>query len=336
MRTFVIAEAGANHDRNFEQALHLIDTAKLAGASAIKFQTYSSETLYAKNTPDFAGYKNINALIKSIELPREWQKDLKAYADSQEIEFMSTPFDEAAVEELVQIGVKRLKISGFESTDLRFVDMVASTGLPLVISMGIGFKRGHLEKILTITQRYGNTLTLLHCNNAYPTPMEDIGLDTLRNLIREYPSLDIGLSDHTTSILTPSLAVATGAVAIEKHFTLNRTFTGPDHSFALEFEELKQMIQLIKETELAFTPQTNEYTESEKSFVQARRSIVTKRKIKKNEYLSVENITTKRPYSLEAISASQYFTILGAQVNKEIDEDSPLNLKDIYFVDNDD
>ena len=120
MKTFVIAEAGANHDQNFNQALRLIDVAKESGASACKFQTYSSETLYSKNTPDFAGYKNINKLIKDIELPREWQKDLKQYCDEKGIEFMSTPFDEKAVDELVNLGVKRLKIAGFESTDLPF------------------------------------------------------------------------------------------------------------------------------------------------------------------------------------------------------------------------
>ena len=111
MDTFIIAEAGANHNRDFNQALKLIDVAKESGASAVKFQTYSSETLYSKNTPDFAGYKNINQLIKDIELPREWQKDLKQYCDEQNIEFMSTPFDEQAVDELVSLGVKRLKIA---------------------------------------------------------------------------------------------------------------------------------------------------------------------------------------------------------------------------------
>ena len=108
-KTFIIAEAGANHNRNFEQAKALIDVAIESGADVCKFQTYSSETLYSKNTPNFAGYENINKLIKDIELPREWQKDLKLYCDEKGIEFMSTPFDEQAVQELMDIGVKRLK-----------------------------------------------------------------------------------------------------------------------------------------------------------------------------------------------------------------------------------
>ena len=130
-KTFVIAEAGANHDRKFNQALKLVNLAVVSGCDAVKFQTYSSETLYRKNTPDFAGYKDVNNLIKEIELPREWQPQLKSYCDYKGIEFMSTPFDEEAVEELVGIGVSRLKISGFESTDFRFIEMVASSKLPL-------------------------------------------------------------------------------------------------------------------------------------------------------------------------------------------------------------
>jgi len=137
-KTFIIGEAGANHNREWELAKKLVCAAVESKCDAVKFQTYSSETLYSKNTPNFAGYENINDLIKSIELPRSWQKDLKLYCDDMGIEFMSTPFDEKAVDELYEIGVKRFKIAGFECTDPRFVKYVASTGLPLIISLGIG------------------------------------------------------------------------------------------------------------------------------------------------------------------------------------------------------
>jgi len=180
MSVFIIAEAGANHNRNIKQAFSLIDVAKKSGANAVKFQTYSSETLYSKNSPDFAGYKNINKLIKDIELPRSWQKQLKQYCDDVGIEFMSTPFDEAAVAELVTLGVKRLKIAGFESTDPRFVKMVASAGLPIIVSAGIG---NNLESIQNIIDWVGSEqknpdITILHCNNAYPTPDNDINLNS--------------------------------------------------------------------------------------------------------------------------------------------------------------
>jgi len=311
MDTFVIAEAGANHNKDFNQALKLIEVAKESGASAVKFQTYSSETLYSKNTPDFAGYKNINQLIKDIELPREWQKDLKQYCDEIGIEFMSTPFDEQAVDELVNLGVKRLKISGFESTDWRFIDMVASTGLPLIISIGIGFELNKIGYILDIVENYGNDLTLLHCNNAYPTPIRDINLNSMKVLQGFKNVNSIGLSDHTTSTLTPAIAVAAGATTIEKHFTLDRNLPGPDHAFALEPDQLKEMIDEIISAEIMMGGIKGEYSESELNFTKARRSIVAKSNIKVGDTLTVDNITTKRPYLEGNVAASEWFNILG-------------------------
>jgi len=320
MNTFVIAEAGANHNKNFKQALSLIDVALEAGASACKFQTYSSNTLYSKNTPDFAGYKNINKLIDDIALPREWQKDLKQYCDEKGIEFMSTPFDEKAVDELVALGVKRLKIAGFESTDFRFVDMVASAKLPLVISLGIGFEMNYLGKIFEIADKYGNDLTLMHCNNAYPTPMQDAGLKIVQLLSLD-PRYKTGFSDHTMSTLTPALAVAMGATVIEKHFTLSRHLPGPDHPFALEPNQLKEMIDLIKQAELTITPQLNQYSESEQSFKQAMRSVVAKTDIKKGDILTEDNITTKRPFLEGNIPAKYFEFTLGKTADRDYNED---------------
>ena len=320
MDTFVIAEAGANHNKNFDQALKLIDVAKESGASAVKFQTYSSETLYSRNTPDFAGYKNINQLIKNIELPREWQKDLKQYCDEIDIEFMSTPFDEQAVDELVNLGVKRLKIAGFESTDWRFVDMVASTGLPLIISLGIGFKEEYLDVINAITRDYNNDVTLLHCNNAYPTPIEDINLNTIPYLLKK-TNCKIGLSDHTMSTLTPALAVSAGATTIEKHFTLDNNLPGPDHPFALEPGQLKEMVDKIILTEIMMGGIKGEYSKSELGFTKARRSIVAKSNIKVGDTLTINNITTKRPYLKGNVAASEWFNILDKKAAKNYKPD---------------
>jgi len=321
MKTFIIAEAGANHNQNFNQAIKLIDVAKESGADAVKFQTYSSETLYSKNTPDFAGYKDINKLIKDIELPREWQKDLKQYCDKIDIEFMSTPFDEQAVDELVNLGVKRLKISGFESTDWRFVDMVASTSLPLIISIGIGFDLIKMGYILDIVEKYGNDLTLLHCNNAYPTPLEDINLNSMSTLLGFKYVKAVGLSDHTTSTLTPALAVAMGATVIEKHFTLSKHLPGPDHPFALEPNELKQMVDNIRLTETMLGGSKKEYSQSELNFTKARRSIVAKSNIKIGDILTINNITTKRPYLEGNTAASEWFNMLGVKSTKNYKPD---------------
>lgn len=327
-KTFVIAEAGANHNRSWFTATRLIDVAVKAGADAVKFQTYSSETLYASNTPDFAGYRNINKLIKSIELPRDWQKDLKLYCDDAGIEFMSTPFDERAIDELVSLGVKRLKIAGFESTDPRFVKLVASTGLPIIMSAGIGFRREDWAPFSYMFEEFGNHVTLLHCNNAYPTPMEDVNLLSM-NALATLPQVDaIGLSDHTMNTLTPSLAVARGAEVIEKHFTLSRYFEGPDHPFALEPDQLEEMIDLIRLTEQALGTKVG-YTDSEKAFTKARRSVVSKVDLKPGDILTEDNITTKRPLLEDTINAQDYFRVLGRKVLQEVKADTPLPIDSI-------
>lgn len=318
MNTFVIAEAGSNHNNKFDNAIKLIDVAKESGASAVKFQTAKSELLYAVNTPPIAGHKDVRGLIKSIELPREWQPDLKKYCDEVGIEFMSTPFDEEAVQQLVDLNVSRLKIAGFESSDFRFVEMVASTGLPLIVSIGIGFPIRHIGKILDISEKYGNDLTLLHANNAYPTPVCDTDLNKIFSLKNLRGVSKSGLSDHTTSITVPAYAVIMGAEVIEKHFTLDRTMEGPDHPFALEPGELKKMIEYIKEAELSLIRHESEYTPSEQSFSKARRSVVSKVDLKKGDILTVDNITTMRPLLEDSIPAMDYELILGKIINEDL------------------
>lgn len=327
--TFIIAEAGANHNRNFDQAKALIDVAVEAKADAVKFQTYSSNTLYSKNTPDFAGYKNINKLIENLELPREWQQDLKLYADSKGIEFMSTPFDEKAVQELVDIGVKRLKISGFESTDPRFVSMVLSAGLPTIISLGIGSNFNTMFRIMDLAISKGVTdLTFLHCNNAYPTPPEDVNLGTIKTMAMD-SRYKTGFSDHTLSLFTPALAVAAGATVIEKHFTISRRLPGPDHPFALEPNELKRMVEEIRFAEKCRGGKTKNLSPSEGKFGAGRRSVVAKKPIKMGDVLTEDNITTKRPYLTDSIPASDFYMVLGKSSLVDYNEDDLLKETDL-------
>jgi len=323
LKTFIVAEAGANHNQNYEQALALVDVAVSAKADAVKFQTYSSDTLYSKNTPDFAGYKNIPKLIKDIELPRVWHRDLKLYCDDNGIEFMSTPFDVRAVDELYNLGIKRFKIAGFEATDPRFVKYVASTGLPLIISAGIGTNLKMIESIISWVDDVNPKpdITILHCNNAYPTPFEDISLLQVKAIQERFPNVNSGLSDHTRGILIPPLAVSLGAKCIEKHYTLSRVLPGPDHPFAIEPDELKQMIENIRTTEKALTLKEKNFTTSELNFRKAMRSVVAKHNIKKGEVFTVENLTTKRPCLETSIPAYEFYEILGKKANQDIGED---------------
>ena len=247
---------------------------------------------------------------------------------------MSTPFDEKAVDELVNLGVKRLKIAGFESTDFRFVDMVASSKLPLVISLGIGFKMNYLGKIFEIADKYGNELSFMYCNNAYPTPIEDAGIGIVRQLSQD-TRYKWGLSDHTESPFTPALAVAAGATIIEKHFTLSKKLPGPDHPFALEPNELKQMVDNIRFAELSIQKQSSdEISTSEQTFTKAMRSVVTKVNLKKGDILTKDNITTKRPFLKNSIPAMDFENVIGYPIDKDIIADTPLlqsNVPKYYY-----
>lgn len=311
MKTFIIAEAGANFNGSFDLALDLIRAAVAAKCDAVKFQTYTSEDLYSKNTPDFAGYTDIPALIKSIEMPRSWLKDLKLACDDMGIEFMSTPFDERAVEQLVNVGVKRLKVASFEARDPRLLRCVASTGLPVIFSAGIGTDIPQVNEILDIIRDVNpkHRTTILHCNSAYPTPFSDIKLGQMRLLMKEFwEEVDsIGLSDHTEGILIPPIAVTHGAAVIEKHFTLDRKMQGPDHPFAIEHSELKQMVANIRIAETVMGVKRGGMSKSEEdaNMSMALRSIVLAKPVKAGEIITRDHITTKRPLLPNSIPASE-------------------------------
>lgn len=331
-KTYIIAEAGANHNRDFKTATQLIDVAVEAAADAIKFQTYSSDTLYAKNTPDFAGYQNVRELIKSIQLPRHWQRELKQYCDDKNIEFVSTPFDEQAVDELYALGVKRFKIAAFESGDPRFVRYVASTKLPLIFSAGVGANIKEIQQTLQwiFAVNHDADVTILHCNSSYPTPFMDINLRQIE-LIRQHidQTIKVGLSDHTEGIFVPPLAIAFGAQCIEKHFTLSRSMSGPDHFFAIEPNELIEMVSNIRLAEVCATTKEGSCTTSECKFKTATRSVVCRTNIQAGTILTEENITTKRPLVEQAVPARYYFDVIGAVCNKDLESDAILSWNDI-------
>ena len=330
-KTLIIAEAGANHNQNLKQAFKLIDVAKESGADICKFQTYKADKLFSTKSTKVNGFDVLN-MFKNIELPREWQYDLKQYCNEQGVEFMSTPFDEDAVDELYKLGVKRFKIAGFESTDLRFIKYVASTNLPLIISAGIGCNLDFIEKILETCYSVDcNDVTILHCNNGYPTNIEETNLLTIPQIKNRY-KIKVGFSDHTIDTLTPSLAVAMGAEVIEKHYTLSKKLPGPDHNFALEPYELKQMVKNIRHTEKTLKIKSN-LTLSEKLNWQGQRSIVLKKDVKKGDLINEQTITTKRPYYPDSIHAKYYLDFIkkGYTFNQDINKDEFLKIKNIDY-----
>lgn len=336
MRTFIIAEAGSCHNRDWELAKRLVQVAVDAGADAVKFQTYTSEDLYSRNTPNFAGYTDIPGLIKSIEMPREWHKDLKLLCDDSGIEFMSTPFDELAVEQLVNAGVKRLKVASFEARDPRLLRCVATTKLPIIFSAGIGTGIIQVREILNIIRDVNPQaeITILHCNSAYPTPFRDIKLGQMKLLMKEFgDEVDaIGLSDHTEGILVPPIAVALGAQVIEKHYTLDRKMQGPDHPFAIEPDELKQMVINIRIAETVMGVKRGlSKSEQDTNMSMALRSIVLTKPVKKGELITSDHITTKRPQTPGSIPASEldHFLSYIHYATCDLEEDHILTRDDV-------
>lgn len=341
MSTFIIAEAGSNHNGNLEQAYKLIEVAKQCGCDAVKFQVFKSSTLYSRYTPDFAGYNDVPETMKSLELPLDWLVDLKLRCEQVDIEFMATPFDEESIEKLVGLEVERLKVASFESTDPRFIRLVAKTGLPLVISLGVGADARHTKTLFDWIKKDNSSpdITFLHCNSSYPTPYHDANLGSIQEFQRyikafsvcgstgtiKNKNLSVGLSDHTPGILIPPVAVSMGATTIEKHFTLSRMLPGPDHKYALEPKELFDMVQQIRTVEKALGVKNCHVTNSERKFNQARRSIVARRNIERNEMISGENITTKRPYVDGSIPATMYYSIMGSRATTSINEDEILD-----------
>ncbi|MDI6785193.1 MAG: N-acetylneuraminate synthase [bacterium] len=301
---FVIAEVGSNHNRDLNQALKLIDVAVEAGADAVKFQTYSAEGIYSTKTPKMSYLKkegltkedeSVWELIKRIEMPRQWHKKLASYCYEKEIIFLSTPFDLQAVNELEEVGMLAYKIASFEITHLPLLEHTAKTGKPIILSTGMA-DLSDIEEALNVIYRQGNEdVVLLHCAINYPPKFEDLNLRAMETMKQAF-QLPVGFSDHTLGVTSDIAAVAMGASLIEKHFTLDRTLPGPDHPFALEPDELKSMIQSIRDTEKALGSPIKRHTEAEEEMYRlGRRSLVAACNIHKGVVITREMLEIKRP-----------------------------------------
>lgn len=297
---FVIAEAGSNHDGKLEQAKRLIDIAADSGADAVKFQTFRADKIAARTRNrivniDIADSKTLYELYKKVELPWKWHSELTGYARDKGIIFLSTPFDEEAVDELDVLGIPAFKVASFELVHLPLLRHIARKGKPIILSTAMA-NLGEIEEAIEAILKEGNDqIILLHCGVGYPLKVENVNLAVL-NTLKQAFVYPVGYSDHTLGIAVPIAAVTCGAKVIEKHFTISRSLAGPDHPFALQPEELKAMIRGIREAEKAIGSPGKGVLDSELvHYRRGRRSIFATMDIAKGTIIGENMVSILRP-----------------------------------------
>jgi N,N'-diacetyllegionaminate synthase len=298
---YVIAEAGSNHNRDLGLARELIDVAADAGADAVKFQIYSGKTLYSSKTPRFTylegvSDKDTQQLLEDIETPREWLPELAQHAQQAGITFFAAPFDDAAVQELADVGVPAYKVANYELIDVHLIRRVAEAGVPVILSVGMA-TYGEVEDALDAAIAGGATeIALLRCAARYPAPANIMNLRAMGTM-REAFGVPVGLSDHSEGIHVPLGATGLGMDLLEKHFTLDRSMPGPDHPFAIEPGELRALVQGVREVESAMGNGRLEGPTAEEAEMHrlARRSVIAARPIQAGTAIRREDLTIKRP-----------------------------------------
>lgn len=328
-KTFIIAEAGVNHNGSLELAKRLVDVAVDAGADAVKFQTFMADKLVSKSaqkaeyqkqttTADESQYE----MIKKLELDENAHRELIRYCNEKKIMFLSTPFDHISIDMLNAFGMPIFKIPSGEIINLPYLRHIGGLGKEVILSTGMA-DLGEIEDALDVLMHEGvrkEKITVLHATTEYPCPIEEVNLRAMQT-IRAAFGVKVGYSDHTQGIEVPIAAVAMGACVIEKHFTLDCTMEGPDHKASLEPKELKAMVQAIRHINQALGDGIKRLSKSEaKNIAIARKSIVASRQIKIGELFSEHNITIKRPGN--GISPMRWDEVMGqaAQRSYEVDD----------------
>jgi sialic acid synthase SpsE len=300
---FIIAEAGSNHDGDINQAFRLIEVAAEAGADAVKFQLFSAEKIAARTREQIAELKdefgkfgdNLFEFYKKLELPFEWLESLNDLAMEKGIIFLTTPFDETAADQLEAIDVPAIKIASFEMVHIPLLKHVARSGKPVIVSTGMG-NLADIEDVIDALAGEGNEqLVLLHCGISYPMPFSQVNLAAMDTMRRAF-QVPVGYSDHTLGLTVPIAAVARGANMIEKHYTLDKNLAGPDHTFALGPDELRMMVQAIRETEAAIGEPVKRLNPTERiHHERGRRSLFAAVDISSGTVIQKDMLTVLRP-----------------------------------------
>lgn len=335
----IIAEAGVNHNGSLANAFKLIDKAEDSGADFIKFQTFITDHVVTHEAKT-AEYQQINVkkaqtqyeLLKNLELSKEDHFKLQDYCKNKRISFLSSAFDLGSLNFLINdLNLELIKIPSGEITNLPYLRIIGAQDKPIIMSTGMSNYKEIKDAIIVIESSgtCKSNITLLHCNTAYPTPFQDVNLSAMLTLQDKF-DLSVGFSDHTIGIEAPIAAVAMGASVIEKHFTLDKNMEGPDHSASLEPNELKKMVQAIRNISMAIGDGIKKVTNSEmKNIALARKSIVANQNLKANEILDEKNITTKRPGT--GVSPMYWDYYIGKRLRNNISQDQIINEDDIYI-----
>ncbi len=332
-QVLIIAEAGVNHNGSMENACRLIDVAAEAGVDFVKFQTFRADKLVA-GTARKADYQVRNTgneesqlqMLRKLELSLEDHIYLIDYAEKKGVAFLSTPFDLESIGLLASLGISTGKVPSGEITNLPYLRKMAQTFERIIISTGMSDLdeiRQALE-VLWHNGQHRDTVTVLHCNTEYPTPMEDVNLRAMLQ-IGETFGVRTGYSDHTLGTEVPVAAVALGALVIEKHFTLDRNMEGPDHKASLEPHELKAMVSAIRNIEKALGDGIKRMSASEAANkAVARKSIVAAGPIARGELFSEENLTVKRPG--DGISPMKWDEVIGRPASRDFEPDEKIEV----------
>jgi N,N'-diacetyllegionaminate synthase len=328
MSVFIIAEAGVNHNGSIDLAYKLIDVAVESGADAVKFQTFKAENVASKNATKAEYQKQTTDvsesqfnMLKKLELDLEAHKALIAYCKEKDIIFLSTPFDHESIDLLSDLGLQIFKIPSGEITNLPYLKQIGLLSKQVILSTGMSTLEevGDAINVLTNAGTSKENITVLHANTMYPTPMEDVNLNAMLTIQKEF-GIAVGYSDHTLGIEVDIAAVVLGASIIEKHFTLDKTMDGPDHEASLEPEELKVMVSSIRNIEKALGSSQKKPSPSESSNIKAvRKSIIANQNIKKGDLLTDKNIAVKRPGY--GISPMKWEELIGTAASKDYNAD---------------
>jgi N-acetylneuraminate synthase len=328
--TYIIAEMSANHGHSLEHAMELVRAAKASGADAIKFQTYTPDslTIDCVNEPFRIGKgtlwegRSLYQLYSEAYTPWDWLPKLKALADELGLHCFSSPFDDSAVDFLEGMDVPAHKVASFELVDTSLLRKVASTGKPVILSTGMATLAEIDEAVRTLREAGCDQLALLKCTSAYPSPPEEMNLCTIPHLAKAF-GVPVGLSDHTVGISVPVAAVALGACIIEKHFTLSRADGGPDAAFSLEPTEFKSLVDAVRVAERALGCVSYEVTAKEAASRVFRRSLFVVKEMRAGDIYNHENVRSIRP--AHGIAPKYLAEVIGRAATQSVKAGTPLS-----------